>query len=78
MLFYKRSNNKESFRAVKIYYKKLSKVSSCVQSTTSESLTVLTLQQSRTKNYRIGRQSSKKKPMKVTYTVINRRKITVK
>ena len=42
---------------------KFSKVSSCVQSTTSESLTVPTMQKSRAKNYRIGYQSSKRKPM---------------
>ena len=41
----------------------LSKVSSCVQSITSESLTVPTMQQSITKNYRIGHQSSKRKHM---------------
>ena len=39
------------------------KVSSCVQLTTSELLTVPAMQQSRAKNYRIGHKSSQKKPM---------------
>ena len=63
ILFYKRSNHEESFRAVKINPQELSKVNSCVQSTTSESLTVHTMQQSRTKDYRTGYQRSKRKLM---------------
>ena len=62
MLFYKRSNH-EVFSRRENKSQELSKVSSGVRSTTSESLTVPTMQQSLTKNYKIGHQSSKKKLM---------------
>ena len=42
ILFYKRSNHAEAFRAVKNNHKNLRKVSSLVQSTNSNSLTALT------------------------------------
>ena len=61
LYFYKHSNHKESFHAVKINHKNL--INSYVQSTASESLTVSTMQKSIMKNYRIGHQSSKRKPM---------------
>ena len=46
----------------------LRNVSSRVQSTTSNSLTVSSMQQSRMKSHRIGHQSSKRKPIRPTYT----------